>query len=300
MNNKYVKPGIVVLGFIGTIITIIQFDPAKRLLIWFSETIITPSLLYVQAITPIILLVSVGLMAWFYFEIRAMHEKNMRDINEILVEIKDEGNTLLECNRKCCSLYDNAKTFLDAELTLGIGSIKIRESYSNKYYIDFYRKAEKLLVISGHSLNKVIDREVVPDLRNAFKEAIIRVISKEGYVKILLQKVQEEDQVYAKRASLMGFIKEVVNEVPAEKLSKVLAENFLVKEAKYLPYSVAQNDETTLIAMYKMKEIRGTANRDIYVLNVNKTIGYGKCYIDDFHIVFDREATAIDLSEALG
>lgn len=64
----------------------------------------------------------------------------------------------------------------------------------------------------------------------------------------------------------------------------------LIKEVSYIGYYVVQNEDISLIGHYKISE-----DKNIYTIDVNREIGYGNCYINDFELVFNEKANLISI-----
>ena len=102
-------------------------------------------------------------------------------------------------------------TLLQSEKNLGVLSMDLRTSpkYNNDIYKRIYKNTLKELVISGHSLNKTINTKKRDDLRDEFMDAIIRLVKNNCFVRILLLKVNQSDELKNKRRELDDFVREV-------------------------------------------------------------------------------------------
>jgi hypothetical protein len=291
-----------IFGLIAAICTILGFifpDQSKRFFSLVSISINDQPLVFIQIILTIIISVLI------YVTICLMNEnkKEKQEISTLLESfttlanehhsndksVKQEMDNFLEINKGCNKIKD----YFVTTITYGINSIKPKDAYSHDFFKELYSRTNKELVISGHSLNNTINMQRRSDVRIAFKKAILRIIENKGIVKILLKTVGP-DNPKSKRDNFIKFIKEVQTEItkknPNIDLEEIMNTYLLIKEVSYIGYYVVQNEDISLIGHYKISE-----DKNIYTIDVNRDIGYGNCYINDFELVFNEKANLISI-----
>jgi len=193
-------------------------------------------------------------------------------------------------NSNCESVSKRLVDFYKQFNDFGIISIKPRSDYNNDYYVKFYQQTNDKIVISGHSLNTTIDNNNHKDISSAFMQAIKRVLRNGGKVKILLQKLDSDGDTI-KRKNFLDFLDELIRQILKECVNwenkETLNDRLLVKEVPVLRYYVVQNENYTQIAHYKLNNFVHNDNKSIFVFDIDPEGIYAKCYIKDFHQVFD-------------
>ena len=185
---------------------------------------------------------------------------------------------------------------LEQERNLGILAINLRNSsnYSADAYKKIFKRTCEELIISGHSLNKTINKKKSDDLRNEFMATIIRLIEKEHEVKILLMKTNENPQRIEKRKEFTIFIKELYEKLSTKKIKNdIISRNLLVKETEFLPYYIVKNEDKFHIAHYVFGEYSDYSDGKMYIFEVSEHFGYGKYCYDDFNSFFSSKAEFI-------
>jgi len=203
------------------------------------------------------------------------------------------GNEYDNNNKKLIEIQN----LLGNKFNLGIINIGLRgePSFSPDVYKTIFQSASDELIISGHSLNKTVNKKN-DDVRDEFMNAIIRLIEKNSptdrnsAIKILLSKINGSEELKIKRKTFDLFIKEVYNKLKEKRISdECISRNLLIKEAKYLPYYIVKSENKLHIGHYTFGEYTEGKKKVCYVFEVNPNLGYGEYHYNDFISFFNNE-----------
>jgi hypothetical protein len=196
-------------------------------------------------------------------------------------------------NKKLKEIQD----LLGNKFNLGIINISLRGNpgFDPDAYKTIFQSASDELIISGHSLNKTVNKKNA-DVRETFINAIIRLVEKNSpndrhsAVKILLSKVNGSEDLKIKRETFNDFIKEVYEKLIDRKVTnECIIRNLLIKEADFLPYYIVKSGNKLHIEHYTFGEYAEKKNKkECYVFEANPNLGYGQYIYNDFNTYFSN------------
>lgn len=206
---------------------------------------------------------------------------------------------ILYIQKKLTSEYENndkklkeIRNLLSDEKNLGILNIGLRgkPGFASDDFKTILQSTTKELIISGHSLNKTVNKKN-DDVRCEFMNTVIRLVEKDCSVKILLSKINGSEELEKKRYIFDAFVKEVYDKLKAKKVSnEFIQRNFLIKEANILPYYIIKSENKLHIGHYTFGEYNTNEKKLVcFVMEVNPNIGYGEYYYKDFISFFNSE-----------
>jgi hypothetical protein len=210
------------------------------------------------------------------------------------IDIKQKLGNEFDNNNK---ILKNIQDLLGNKFNLGIINIGLRGelSFNPDAYKTIFQCASDELIISGHSLNKTVNKKN-DDVRDAFMNTIIRLVEKNtpvdrnGAVRILLSKINGSEDLEKKRKTFDIFIKEVYDILKAKGIpDECIARNLLIKETNFLPYYIVRSGNRLHIGHYTFSEYLETKKKICYVFEVNPNLGYGEYYYNDFISYFNNE-----------
>lgn len=189
------------------------------------------------------------------------------------------------------------KDLLEREKNLGILAINPRYTtqYSNAAYKRIFGNTNEELIISGHSLNKTINKRNNPDLRDEFMTTIIRLIENKRDIKILLLNPSNSQELIEKRKEFDDFVDELYGKLKIKGIQNETIRKYLhIKETDVLPYYIVKTEHLLYIAHYTFGDYMNNADDRMYIFEATDNFGYGKYCYDDFISCFDRKAVSIE------
>ena len=199
--------------------------------------------------------------------------------------------SLTSVSEKNDKRLNSIQDLLEREKNLGILAINSRRSskYSNDSYKLLFNRTNEELIISGHSLNKTINKKTSVVLRDEFIATIIRLLENKRVVKILLVKPHESKERIEKRKEFDDFVNELYGKLKAKNIqNKTIRDHLHIKETDFLPHYIVKNEYILYIAHYTFGEYMDSSDGKMYIFEAVSDFGYGQYCYDDFISCFDK------------